>query len=381
MKFDLSDEQRLLQETIERFARGNGDAAHGHGRVSEVLRRKIWKDLAELGVLALPFAVDDGGFGGGPVESMIVADALGRELLQTPFTASIVLTASLLGGASRAQRSQIVSRIAEGVLLPAFAHQEPQARYDLSDVVTRVEPQAGGWILDGVKTGVVAGDIADLLIVSARLKGSRFDEAGIGLFLVDPRLDGVTCHRRTAEDGEGCADFIFSDVKLTGDAGIALDDGLAAIEQACDVALAAGCAEGVGVMQTMLALTIEHLKTRKQFGRKLGEFQALQHRAVEMLVSIEQARSMAIYAASMAEHPDSCERRKAVSAAKVLVGQALRFVGQQAVQLHGGIGVTEEHAVGRYFRRATVLGSFLGDCDHHLARFADTEGFIASMAM
>lgn len=379
MNFDLSEEQRLLQETVERFARASGSTAVRGGAMTANAGRETWTQLAEIGVLGLPFSEEEGGFGGGPIESMIVAEAIGRELLTEPFTASIVLAGSLLRYSARAL-DEIVPRVVDGSVLPALAHQEPQARYDLSDVTMRADRSGSeGWVLNGSKVNVVAGDVADLLIVSARLHGNRFDEDGIGLFLVSPDASGLlrTCY--AGEDGVGRADFAFSAVKLGDEVRIDAANGYDMIERACHVASAASLAESVGVMESMLSQTVEHLKTRSQFGRKIGEFQALQHRAAEMLVAVEQAKSMAIFAASMAAADDVCERRKAISASKVLVGQALRFVGQQAVQLHGGIGITEEQAIGRYFRRATVLGAFLGDCDHHLAQFAATDGFIAPM--
>jgi alkylation response protein AidB-like acyl-CoA dehydrogenase len=374
--FDLTDEQRLLRDNVARLAQATGRfAASSNGSSGQ--DRDAWARFAEVGLPGLPFAEADGGFDGGPVETMIVAEALGRWLNLEPFVASTVLAGSILRyGANARQRREIIPGIVEGTSVIAFAHQEPQARYDLSDIVTVARRQVDGWVVNGRKCGVIPGHDADILVVSARQSGTRFDYEGISLFLVDPQSPGVTRAGFTAHDGSRGADIVLSNVRLPhnaliGEAGKAFP----LIERAADVALAASFAESVGVMDAMLATTVEYLKTRRQFGKAIGEFQALQHRAADMLVAVEQARSMAIFAASMAEAEDPVERRKAISAAKVQISDSLRFVSQQSVQLHGGIGVTEECAVGPYFKRATILETFLGDCDHHLALFAEAGGF------
>lgn len=376
MDFDLSEEQRLLKDNVERLAEASSrfakpDAKHRPGMVD----RDVWRHFGEFGLLGLPFSEADGGFGGGPVEAMIVAEALGRHLCLMPYVASIGMAGSLLRfGATPDQRRIYLPEIADGTKLLTFAYQEPQSRYDLADVETTAKQVGREWILNGRKCGVIAGDIADWIVVSARTAGKRFDQNGIGLFLVEPNGPGMMRNSFVAQDDTGGAEIILSDVHVSNSARLdAGGEGLAVIERASDVALAASLAECVGIMDAMLKITVEYLKTRKQFGKAIGEFQALQHRAADMLVAVEQARSMAIYAASMAGNEDVDARRRAISAAKVQVGDSLRFVAGNAVQLHGGIGVTEECAVGPYFKRATVLEMFLGDSDHHLARFAETD--------
>jgi alkylation response protein AidB-like acyl-CoA dehydrogenase len=377
MDFDLSEEQKLLKDNVERLAQADSRFAkprHQSWRVD----RAAWRRFGALGFLGLPFAESDGGFGGGPVEVMIVAEALGRHLCLLPYVASIGLAGSLLRfGTTPDQRQAYLPQIADGTKLMTFAYQEPQSRYDLADVETIANQVDRGWVLNGHKCGVIAGDDADWIVVSARVDGKRFDQNGIGLFLVEANTPGMIGRSYLAQDETRGAEIILSDVHV--DASARLDvtaDGYAIIERASDIALTASLSECVGIMDAMLRITIEYLKTRKQFGKAIGEFQALQHRAADMLVAVEQARSMAIYATSMAEHADIDVRRRAISAAKVQVDDSLRFVAGNAVQLHGGIGVTEECAIGPYFKRATVLQMFLGDADHHLALFAGTPGLM-----
>lgn len=375
MNFELDDEQRMLSDSVERLATATGSLGDGYLSVAA----GAWSRFAEMGLLGLPFAQADGGYGGGPVETMIVAEALGRALNLEPYVASVVLAGSLLRfGASDTQLADLVPGIVDGSTRISFAHQEPQARYDLDDVILTAQRKDSLWILDGRKVAVAGGDAATMLLVSARTAGRRFDRDGLTLFLVDPALAGVARIAHASHDGGRGADLVFQSVAL-GDACVVgpVGGAIEIIERAVDAALAASFAESVGLMETILTLTVEHLRTRQQFGRKLGDFQALQHRAAEMLVATEQARSMALMATAVADSPDTAERRKAISAARVLVSDSLRFVGQQAVQLHGGLGITEEHAIGRCFRRATALESYLGDGDHHLALFVETEGFLA----
>lgn len=379
MDFDLSDEQRLLKDNVDRLAQavgrfGTQDARHSPGKID----RAAWRRFGELGLLGLPFAEEDGGFGGGPVEVMLVAEALGRHLCLLPYVASIGLAGSLLRfGATAKQRQAYLPEIVEGTKLVTFAYLEPQGRYDVADVETTARQVGKDWVVSGHKCGVIAGDEADWIIVSARLAGTRFDEYGIGLFLIEANAPGLMRRSYIAQDDTSGAEIIMSDVHIPASARIDVTaDGLAVMKAASDAALAASLAECVGIMDAMLGITVEYLKTRKQFGRTIGEFQALQHRAADMLVAVEQARSMALYATAMAGHEEPDTRRKAISAAKVQVGDSLRFVAGNAVQLHGGIGVTEECAIGPYFKRATVLEMFLGDTDHHLALFTATEGLM-----
>lgn len=385
MDFDLSEEQRLLKESVERLVadRYEFETRKTYMREPQGWSRALWTQYAELGLLGLPFAEEHGGFGGGPVETMIVMEAFGRGLVLEPFLATIVLGGGFLRlGGSGAQRAELIPRIAEGKLLLAFAHTERQSRYDLADIATTARPDGGsggGWVLDGEKGVVLHGDVADKLIVTARVGGAgRRDRDGVGLFLVDATAPGVSRRGYPTQDGLRAAEVSLSGVRVGPDAAIGEPGAaLPLVERVVDGAIAALCAEAVGAMAVMHELTVEYLKTRTQFGTPIGRFQALQHRAVDMLVALEQARSMALFATMMADEPDAAERRKAIAAAKVQIGRSARFVGQQAIQLHGGIGMTAEYKVGHYFKRTTMIDVMFGDADHHLRELARMGGLIA----
>jgi pimeloyl-CoA dehydrogenase small subunit len=373
MDFELSDEQVLLRDSVGRLmadAYGEFEKRRAYAAEPDGYSAELWAKFAELGLLGLPFAEDDGGFGGGPVETMIVMEALGRALALEPYLATVVMGGAFLRlGASAAQRQQFVPRIADGSLRMAFAHVERQARYDLADVATSATPHGGGFVLRGAKGVVLHGDRAELLVVSARIAGGRRDREGIGLFLVDGDAPGVARRGYATQDGLRAAEITLDGVRVAAE-GVLAADGIGLIEQVADIALAAVCAEAVGAMQVAQQTTVEYLKTRQQFGTTIGSFQALQHRAADMLVELELARSMAMYAAMMAEAPDAGERRTALAAAKVQVNESARAIGQAAVQMHGGIAMTQEYKVGHYFKRLTMIENFFGDTDHHLKRVA-----------
>ncbi len=369
MDFELSDEQRLLKDSVERLLRQHYaiEARNKYAQEPDGFSRKVWRQFAELGLLGLAFEEKHGGIGGGPVETMIVMEAFGHALVIEPYIASVVLSGSLLRlGGSEKQRDELLPKIAEGELLMAFAHAERQARYDLADVAVTARKEGGGFVLDGAKTLVLHGDSADKFIVSARLSGKRQDQKGIGLFLVDAAADGVSRRGYATNDGQRAAEVTFSNVKVAADAAVGPPDAYPLIEQVADLAIAAQCAEAVGAMSEIQDLTVEYLKTRKQFGVPIGNFQVLQHRAAEMLVALEQARSMAMLAAMTAAEENAAERRNAISSAKVQICNSIRTVGQQAVQLHGGIGMTMEYKLGHYFRRITAIQTSFGDATHHL---------------
>jgi pimeloyl-CoA dehydrogenase small subunit len=381
MDFDLSDEQRLLKDSVTSliekeyaFEQRKAYAREPHGYSAA-----RWAQFAELGLLGLPFAEDVGGIGGTPVETMIVMEAFGRGLVLEPYLATIVLGGGLLRFVgSAAQRQEMVPAIAAGKLRLAFAHTERQARYDLADIaVTATPAPGGGFVLGGHKGVVLHGDSADRLIVSARTAGGQREPDGISLFLLDPKTEGVAVQGYATVDGLRAAEITLRDVRLGAEALLGpRDHALPLIERAIDLAIAALAAEAVGAMSVMHELTVEYLKTRKQFGVAIGAFQALQHRAVDMLVAVEQARSMAMLATMMAEAPDAGERRRMIAAAKVQCGRSGRQVGQQAIQFHGGIGMTDEYKVGHYFKRVTAIDTLFGDADHHLAVVADAGGLI-----
>jgi pimeloyl-CoA dehydrogenase small subunit len=378
MDFDFTEEQRLLRDSVDRLLTDHYafDKRRAYLAGPDGWSRAMWSQYAELGLLGLPFAEEHGGFGGGGIDVMLVMEAFGRSLVLEPYLATVVLagTALRLAG-SAAQQASLLPQVAEGNLLLAVAHAERQARYDLSDVLTTAKPKGGGWVLDGAKSIVMHGDSADRLVVSARTAGERNDAAGITLFLVDAAANGVARRSYTMRDGTRAADLALSGVELGADAVLGeVGAGLPVIERVVEAGIAATAAEAVGAMETMQAMTLEYLKTRQQFGRPIGQNQALQHRASEMFMSLEQGRSMAMLAAIMVDEPDAAERAHSIAMAKVGVGQAARFVSQNAVQLHGGIGMTEEYAVGHYFRRVMVIEHTFGDTAHHLSRLADELG-------
>jgi alkylation response protein AidB-like acyl-CoA dehydrogenase len=293
-----------------------------------------------------------------------------------PYLATVVLagTALRLSG-SEAQQARLVPQIAEGTLRLAFAHGERQARYDLPDVLTTAQPKGAGWVLDGEKSVISHGDAADMLVVSARTSGGRDDTAGITLFLVDGNAGGIARRSYTLRDGSRAAEITLSGVEVGSDAVLgAVGGGFPVIQRVAEAGIAATAAEAVGAMEAMHSMTLEYLKTRQQFGRPIGENQALQHRATEMFVALEQGRSLAMLAAMTVDEPDTAERARNLSMVKVGIGQAARFVSQNAVQLHGGIGMTEEYAVGHYFRRVMVIEHSFGDTAHHLSRLAEQVG-------
>jgi pimeloyl-CoA dehydrogenase small subunit len=375
MDFDLTEEQRLLRDSVDRLLADRYGFAVRRGYLAEPegWSRAMWRQYAELGLLGLPFAEEYGGFGGGAIESMLAMEGFGRVLALEPYLATVVLSGTALSLAGNAaQQAAVLPQIAEGGMTIAFAHGERQARYDLNDVLTTARPGARGWVLDGAKSVVVHGDQADRLIVSARNAGERDDPDGISLFLVDANANGVARRAYPMRDGTRAAEISLSGVEIGADGLLgAPGEALPVIERVVEAGIAAVAAEAVGAMEAMHAMTLEYLKTRQQFGKPIGQNQALQHRSAEMLIALEQGRSMAMLAAMMVDEADPEERAYNISMAKVGVGQAARFVSQNAVQLHGGIGMTEEYAVGHYFRRCMVIEHLFGDTAHHLSRIAD----------
>ncbi|HEY5827697.1 MAG TPA: acyl-CoA dehydrogenase family protein [Hyphomicrobiaceae bacterium] len=380
MDFDLNDEQRQLKDSLDRLlADSYGELAKRHGYMKEPkgYSAALWKQYADLGLLAVPFAEEHGGLGQGLTETMIIAEGFGRALALEPYLATVVLA----GGALRhsgndALLKELVPAIVEGRTTLALAHQERQARYDVADTATTARSDGkGGYTLEGEKAVVLHGDHADKLIVTARAQGGRADRGGIGLFLVDAKASGVTRRGYPTQDGMRAADVTLSAVRVGPEAVVAgPDKGLGVLERVIDEAIAALSAEAVGAMGGLQELTVDYLKTRKQFGVPIGSFQVLQHRAVDMLTALEQARSMAYYATMMAAEPDAGQRRKAMSAAKVQIGRAAKHIGQEAIQLHGGIGMTMEYKAGHYFKRLTMIDLAFGDADHHLRELARAGG-------
>ena len=380
MDFELSDEQRLLKDSVERLTTQRYDFETRKKFMAEPdgWSRDMWRQYAELGLTALPFAEEHGGIGGGPVETMIVMEAFGRALALEPYLATVVLGGGFLRhGASDAVKGELLPKVASGEALLSFAHIERQARYDLADVATTAKKDGAGYVLNGEKSLALHGDCADKLIVSARVSGDQRSKDGIGVFLVDARQDGVSRRGYPTMDGLRAAEVTLQNAKVGADAVIG-EPGNAypLIERVVDSGIAALAAEAVGAMSAMHEITVDYLKQRKQFGVPIGNFQVLQHRAGDMLIALEQARSMAMLATMMSEEENAAERRKAIAAAKVQIGRSAKIVGQGAIQLHGGIGMTMEYKVGHYFKRVTMIDTMFGDADYHLAALARMGGIV-----
>lgn len=374
MDFELSNEQQLLKDSADRLIADRYDM-QARNKILEGeagWSREIWSTLADLGFLGLPFKAEDGGFDGGPVEQMLILEAFGHGLLVEPYIASVVLGGSAVALAgSPDRRAEILGGVASGERLLAFAHGERLSRYRLRQVETTARREGDGWVLDGEKTTVIHGGDADTLIVSARTSGGKDDEAGISLFVIPGDTARVTRRAYPTIDGMRGADITFARVALPGDALLGeVDKAYGVIEHVEQHGIAATAAESLGAMQASLDISVEYLKTRTQFGRPIGEFQVLQHRAADMFVAVEEARSIAIYAAMMVSETDPIIRRHAMATAKVQIGLSAREVGQGGVQLHGGIGITEEYAVGHYFKRLSMIERQFGDVEHHMSLLA-----------
>jgi len=382
MDFDLTDDQRLLQESVGKLLAAryaDFEQRKRYKKLPDGFDRAVWAAYAEQGVLGLPFAESQGGFGGGPVETMVVMEQFGAALALEPYLTGVVLCGEILKGASAALREEIIPEIVAGAKILALAQTERGARSDLHDVSLAARTEQNDYLLEGEKSVVIGGGAADAFIVSARTSGSRRDQAGITLFLVDAKAPGVSRRAYPTQDGMQAAEVSFGQVRVAADRVIgAVGDGLTLLRRGVDVAIAGLCAEAVGAMDALVKLTVEYLKTRKQFGVAIGSFQALQHRSVDMLVMLEQARSMAVYAALMAGETDAAARGEAVAAAKVQIGRSAKFIGQQATQLHGGIGMTMEYKGGHYFKRLTMIEQAFGDADHHLRALAAAGANIAA---
>ena len=376
MDFNLSEEQLAIQDSLRRYlAKDYGfEQRRAIARSADGFSRAAWATYAELGLLMLPFPEADGGLGGNAVDTMVVMEALGANLTLEPYLTTVVVAGSLVADLARgAQRAKLLGGITHGSLLATVAHQEPGGRYNRQHVAATARREGDGHVLNGHKAVVLGAQSANQLLVSARTSGAAGDAVGITLFVVDPKAEGVAIVGYTNQDAQRAGEVRLSNVKVGADAVLGPVDGaLGAIERAIDRGIAGLCAEAVGIMTALNAATLEHLKQRKQFGVPIGKFQVLQHRMVDMAIATEQARSLATLAALKADSADPAERSRAVSGAKACIGEALRQVGQDAVQMHGGMGVTDELMAAHCFKRLTMINATFGDADHHLARFSDT---------
>ena len=375
MDFSLSEEQQLLRDSIARYVANEYSFAERQQIVASPKgwSDKVWAQFAAMGLLGVPFPDALGGFGGTAVDVMVVMQELGRGIVVEPYLSTVVLGGGLVDLAgTAAQKQDILPRLGQGKWLLALAHGEPQSRYDLHDVATTAQREGSGYALSGRKSVVLHGASADTLIVAARTAGGPRDREGITLLLVDAKTRGVTATGYRTVDGLHAADVALDGVHVGTDAVLGqVDGGLPLLERAVDLGAAALCGEAVGVIEALNAATLDYLKTRQQFGQPIGRFQALQHRAVDMLIHAEQSKSMACVAAVKVQSGDPAERRRAVSAAKSLVGRAGRAVAKEAIQMHGGMGVANELPAAHYAKRLTMIDFWLGDSDWHTGRFAE----------
>ncbi|HEV2567803.1 acyl-CoA dehydrogenase family protein [Sphingomonas sp.] len=372
MDFSYNETQQMLRDTLARFLSDTYDFETRRKMIAGETGRDpgIWRALAtELGILGAPFSEDQGGLGGGPVENMIVMEQLGEAIAIEPYLQTVVIGGGALKAAGGAQADALIPQIIAGEAVIAFAYAEPQGRYELHNLRTSARREGEGWVLNGHKAVVYAAPWATHLLVTARTGGSQREASGVSLFLIEANRPGIVRRDYPTVDGFRASEIYFENASVPGDALIGEEGAaLPLVERIVDEATAAVCAEGVGVMRRLHAGTQDYARQRKQFGRPISDFQVLQHRMVDMFMEVEQSASMTLMATLKLDLPD-VERMAAVSQAKAKVGKGLKFTGQSAVQIHGGIGITDELAIGHYFKRATMIEGQFGSVDHHLARF------------
>ena len=378
MNFDYNEEQQLLAASIRRFVEKDYrfETRRKILATPEGCSHAIWCALAELGVLGLSLPAEFGGFGGGAVDLVSVMEAIGEALIVEPFLATVGFGAQFITrGGTPAQKARLLPSVARGELMLAFAQTERGARYNPAQVATRARRTNEGYVLDGDKRVVLHAPCAQRLVVSARTQNELAEPHGISLFLVDATAPGVTMRRYRTIDELPAADIALQGVKVGTDALIGTEhEGLALIEEVVDYVTALLCAEAVGAIKYANDATLEYLKTRRQFGVPIGSFQALQHRMVDMVISYEQAKSLASLACvTVDDEHDPARRKRMVSAAKVRVADACRHVSQESVQLHGGMGMSDEMKISHTFRRLTMIAQQCGDADYHLERFASLQ--------
>ena len=372
MDFTFNEEQTLIQDQVDQFIQKEYDWETRQSLSNSELGfgDNNWQKFAELGWLGISTSEDSGGFGGSAIESMLIMEAFGKGLVVEPFLETIIMSSGLIDEhGSDQQKSSILEPAIAGELHLALAYAEPQSRFNLSDVVTEAKIDGDNYILNGYKSVVMNGPSADKIIVSARTSGSQLEEAGITLFIVDANSEGLNKTNYKTVDGRRASDLTIENVLVTKDDIIGhVDKGFGLLDSSIDRAILAISAEAVGAMEVLYKTTVEYTKTREQFGTSIGKFQVLQHRMVDMFMEYEQCKSL-LYMATMKHEEGSSDAKKAISGLKYQVGKAGRFIGQQAVQLHGGMGVTDELNVGHYFKRLTTVGTIFGNTDFHLKRY------------
>ncbi len=373
MDFNFTEEQGMLRDSLAKMIRDQYDFDTRRKVVAsaEGWRKDMWMQFAELGLMMAPFSEEDGGLGGGPIDAMVVMEEFGKGLVVEPYVPSVVCGGGFLKRGTDAQKEEYLSGVMSGENIFAFAYAEPRGRYNLADLETTAKKDGSGFVINGHKAVVIGAPWATHLIVTARTSGGRRDANGVTVFVVEKSAPGITTRDYPTVDGRRASEVYFENVSVGAEAVIGdVDNGLPLIELVSDEAIAALCAEACGAMKVAQNMTVEYSRQRKQFGTPIGKFQVLQHRMVDMFMEAEQSVSMT-YMATLKLDEDAVTRKKAASAAKVRIGQGGRFVGQQAIQIHGGMGMTDELAVGHYFKRLTMIDSEFGNVDHHLKRYTD----------
>ncbi|MEH6476227.1 MAG: acyl-CoA dehydrogenase family protein [Sneathiella sp.] len=373
MDFELSDEQRMLQDSVLRFV----DDKYGLSNRQALTKSDLgfsaenWAIFAEMGWLGLPFPENIGGFGGTAVDIAVLMEALGGGLVLEPYVSTVLLGGKLVEYAgSSEQQDKILRPVIEGKMHLAFAYAEPNSRYNISDIQMTAVSDGADYILNGDKAVVLHGASADKIIVSCRTSGNRLDETGVSLFVVDKNADGIERRDARTLDGQRASEFLFTNVKVDSSSLLGpKDQAYPIMEKVIDQATSAICAEAVGAMHNVNEITKEYVATRNQFGKAIGSNQVIQHRLVDMHIATEHAKSLSDMAAMYADSSDE-DRKQAVSATKAKVGDAARFVGEQGIQLHGGIGMTDEYSIGHYAKRLAVIDMLFGNADFHRARYS-----------
>lgn len=372
MDFSFTEEQQMLRDTTRRFIaeRLNFSARQNNRALADGFSRAAWAELGELGLLALNVPEAEGGMNAGPIENMLICNAIGEGLVLEPYLSSAVIaTRAIATLAAAEQRAEWLPKLASGEMIAALAHDEPGTRFDAAAIATSAVREGAGWSISGRKSLVYHAPVADLLLVSARVHGDPAD--ALALFAIPRKSTGLILHTCATIDSQRAADIALDACRVPLDARIGNDINTG-LQEVLDFGLAAFCAEAFGSLDSILKATIEYSRNRVQFGVPIGSFQALQHRMADMLMHVEQARSMSYLATSVCNDPDASRRRAALSAAKTLIGQAARFVGQQAVQLHGGMGMTDEMSVSHYFKRLLAFELRMGSSDQHLDEYRRT---------
>ena len=372
MDFTFNEEQSLIQDQVDQFVQKEYDWETRQALSNSELGfgEDNWKKFAELGWLGISVSEDSGGFGGSAIESMLIMEAFGKGLVVEPFLETVIMAGGLIDDhGSDQQKSSFLEPAISGEMHLAIAYAEPQSRFNLSDVVTEAKADGDNFIINGYKSVVMNGPSADQIIISARTSGSQLDEDGISLFIIDANTSGLDKTNYKTVDGRRASDLTLENVSVSKENLIGEQDkGFEILDSAIDRAILAISAEAVGAMEVLYKTTVEYTKTREQFGTAIGKFQVLQHRMVDMFMEYEQCKSL-LYMATMKHEEKAEDAKKAISGLKYQVGKAGKFIGQQAVQLHGGMGVTDELNVGHYFKRLTTVGTIFGNTDYHLKKY------------